>query len=81
MVHVVAIALERRAHRQLADVQERPVERSQLRRQLADGSKLGVTAFAQICELGRVTELITDTDAPGDVVDELTAQGIAVTAV
>ncbi len=57
------------------------IDRAQVVTVVADGSKLGVTAFAQICELGRVTELITDADAPRDVVDELIAQGIAVTAV
>jgi len=57
------------------------IDRAEIVTVVADSSKLGVTAFAQICELGRVTELITDADAPRDVVDELTAQGIAVTAV
>jgi len=57
------------------------IDRAEVVTVVADGSKLGVTAFAQICELGPVTELITDADAPRDVVDELTAQGIAVTAV
>ena len=31
---------------------------------VTDSSKLGVVAFAQICELGRITEVITDEEAP-----------------
>src|SRR5579871_3649688 len=44
------------------------IDRAEVVTVVADSSKLGVTAFAQICELGRVTELITDADAPRDVV-------------
>jgi DeoR family transcriptional regulator of aga operon len=48
---------------------------------VADSSKLGVVAFAQICELGRITELITDEEAAPAAVRELTAEGIQVTTV
>ena len=48
---------------------------------VADSSKLGVVAFAQICELGRITEVITDEEAAPAAVRELTAEGIQVTTV
>jgi DeoR family transcriptional regulator of aga operon len=48
---------------------------------VADSSKLGVLAFAQICPLDRVTEVITDAAAPPSAVRELTAEGVQVTVV
>jgi DeoR family transcriptional regulator of aga operon len=48
---------------------------------VTDSSKLGVVAFAQICELGRITEVITDDEATPAGVRELTAEGIQVTTV
>jgi DeoR family transcriptional regulator of aga operon len=48
---------------------------------VTDSSKLGVVAFAQICELGRITEVITDDEAAPAAVRELTAEGIQVTTV
>ncbi|HEU0194045.1 MAG TPA: DeoR/GlpR family DNA-binding transcription regulator [Gaiellales bacterium] len=48
---------------------------------VADSSKLGVIAFAQICELGRITEVITDDEAAPAAVRELAAEGIQVTTV
>ena len=45
---------------------------------VADGSKLGRSAFARICELGRVDELITDAGADGALVGELEAPGVRV---
>jgi DeoR family transcriptional regulator of aga operon len=48
---------------------------------VADSSKLGVVAFAQICELGRITEVITDEEATPAAVRELAAEGIQVTSV
>jgi DeoR family transcriptional regulator of aga operon len=48
---------------------------------VADSSKLGVVAFAQICELGRVTEVITDAAATAEAVAELTGEGVRVTVV
>jgi DeoR family transcriptional regulator of aga operon len=48
---------------------------------VTDSSKLGVVAFAQICELGRITEVITDEEAPPAAVRELTAEGVQVTTV
>src|SRR6476620_9471497 len=48
---------------------------------VTDSSKLGVVAFAQICELGRITEVITDEEAAPAAVRELTAEGIQVTTV
>ncbi|MEP6642355.1 MAG: alkaline phosphatase, partial [Gaiellales bacterium] len=48
---------------------------------VTDSSKLGVVAFAQICGLHRVTEVITDAGASPEAVAELTAEGVAVTVV
>jgi DeoR family transcriptional regulator of aga operon len=46
---------------------------------VTDSSKLGRVAFAQICALDAVDELITDEDAPAAMLGELTAAGVAVT--
>ena len=46
---------------------------------VADSSKLGRVAFAQICGLDAIEELITDEGAPARAVRELTDAGIAVT--
>jgi DeoR family transcriptional regulator of aga operon len=48
---------------------------------VADGSKLGRVAFAQICPIAEVDDLITDAEAPADVVRELAEAGVAVTSV
>jgi DeoR family transcriptional regulator, aga operon transcriptional repressor len=46
---------------------------------LADHSKLGRAAFAQICPLRDVHELVTDANAPADAVASITASGVQVT--
>ena len=46
---------------------------------VADSSKLGRVAFAQICALDAVNELISDEAVPTAMLGELTAAGIAVT--
>jgi DeoR family transcriptional regulator, aga operon transcriptional repressor len=48
---------------------------------VADSSKLGVVAFAQICALHRATEVITDAAAPPAAIAELEADGVRVTVV
>lgn len=48
---------------------------------VADSSKIGIVAFAQICPIELVHELITDTDAPEEKVAELNEAGVAVTRV
>jgi DeoR family transcriptional regulator of aga operon len=48
---------------------------------VADSSKLGRVAFAMICPLSNVDELITDTGAPDEIVHEFTDAGVAVTVV
>ncbi len=48
---------------------------------VADGSKLGKVAFARICELGEVDELITDSAADAGFLDALRGAGIPVTLV
>ncbi|MFF5722892.1 DeoR/GlpR family DNA-binding transcription regulator [[Kitasatospora] papulosa] len=45
---------------------------------VADSSKLGRRAFAQVCETSAVSVLVTDRDAPEDVVEEFTGLGIDV---
>jgi DeoR family transcriptional regulator, aga operon transcriptional repressor len=48
---------------------------------VADASKIGRVTLARICEAGQVDELVTDAGADPDVLAELRAQGIRVTAV
>ena len=48
---------------------------------VADSSKIGIVAFAQICPIELVHELITDADAPEEKVAELNEAGVAVTRV
>ncbi len=48
---------------------------------VADSSKLGETAFARICAIDTVDELITDTKADASIVGELIEVGLAVTTV
>ena len=57
------------------------IERSRRVVEVADGSKLGRVAFAQICPLEMVDELITDAAAPAGLVGRLTDAGLAVTPV
>ncbi|MFD9539041.1 DeoR/GlpR family DNA-binding transcription regulator [Streptomyces sp. NPDC060022] len=45
---------------------------------VADSSKLGRRAFAQVCETSAVSILVTDKDAPEETVEEFTALGIDV---
>ena len=48
---------------------------------VADSSKLGKVAFARICELGDVDELITDAGADRDAVAAIEETGVRVTTV
>jgi DeoR family transcriptional regulator of aga operon len=48
---------------------------------VADSSKIGLTAFAQICTIDRVHELITDTDADPRILAQLREAGVDVTTV
>ncbi len=48
---------------------------------VADSSKIGKTAFAQICTIDRVDELITDRDADPEILTELREAGVDVTTV
>ena len=48
---------------------------------VADSSKIGKVAFARICEVGAVSELITDASADADAVSALTEAGVQVTLV
>jgi DeoR family transcriptional regulator, aga operon transcriptional repressor len=55
------------------------IDRARLVAVVADSSKLGQVAFAQICPIEDVDELITDEAAPETAIAELTEAGIAVT--
>ncbi len=48
---------------------------------VADSSKLGQVAFARICGLGDVDELITDSDAAPAEVEAVRGAGLEVTLV
>jgi DeoR family transcriptional regulator of aga operon len=48
---------------------------------VADGSKLGHLAFAQICPVAAVHMLLTDSGAPAELVRRFEAQGVTVKAV
>ena len=48
---------------------------------VADSSKLGQVAFARICGVDDVDELITDSDAAPDEVEAVRAAGLEVTLV
>ena len=43
---------------------------------VADSSKLGRRAFARICPIGDVTTLVTDGDAPEEMVARFTELGV-----
>ena len=55
------------------------IERARLVVVVADSSKLGRVAFAQICPIDAIDELITDAGAPASVIEELTDAGVRVT--
>ena len=57
------------------------IERSHSVVVVADSSKIGLVAFAQICEIGKVSELITDKAANPRVLAALTDAGVRVTTV
>jgi DeoR family transcriptional regulator of aga operon len=48
---------------------------------VADSSKIGKVAFARICELTDVDELITDVDADADAIAAIQDAGVRVTTV
>jgi DeoR family transcriptional regulator of aga operon len=48
---------------------------------VADSSKIGKVAFARICEVGAVSELITDASADADAVSARPEAGVQVTLV
>lgn len=48
---------------------------------VTDGSKIGQAAFARICGIERVHDLITDAGAPADALAEIAATGVAITTV
>ncbi len=61
-----------------ADLNRLMVERAERAYVLADRSKLGARAFAQVCALSAVTALITDGDAETSLLDALGAAGLEI---
>lgn len=57
------------------------IERSRMVVVVADSSKIGLVAFARICELAEVSELITDDAADPGILAGLTDIGVKVTTV
>jgi DeoR/GlpR family transcriptional regulator of sugar metabolism len=45
---------------------------------VADATKLGRRAFAQVCDAAEISVLITDREAPEEIVERFTAQGVEV---
>jgi DeoR family transcriptional regulator, aga operon transcriptional repressor len=45
---------------------------------VADATKLGRRAFAQVCDVAEISVLITDRDAPQELTEAFTAQGVDV---
>lgn len=48
---------------------------------VADSTKLGRRAFARVCTTNEIAVLVTDQDAPGELVDRLTGAGVDVRCV
>jgi DeoR family transcriptional regulator of aga operon len=57
------------------------IERARRTVVVADSSKIGRTAFARICPIERVHELITDAEADPAALDAIREAGVAVTTV
>ena len=57
------------------------IERAQRVVVVADSSKIGAVAFARICELERVHEMITDSGADPAIVQRISDAGVEVTTV
>ena len=68
-------------HEAEANTNRALIERARRTLIVADSSKVGQTAFARICELDRVDELITDSVAEPDALAGLREAGLAVTTV
>lgn len=66
------------AHPLVAEVGRAMAERAAQVIVLADSSKLGRAGFVPIIPLGAIDMLITDSDAPGAIVDGLRIQGVEV---
>jgi DeoR family transcriptional regulator, fructose operon transcriptional repressor len=59
-------------------VRRHMLQRSGERYVLADSTKLGRVALRRVCDVGAVTAVITDEDAPAEVIDALTTRGVQV---
>jgi DeoR family transcriptional regulator of aga operon len=86
MVFLSVDGISPRAHLTTHHEQEAGTDRALIERAnrvcvVADSSKLGVVAFARICDLDAVDELITDDGADPEQVAELTDRGLRVTTV
>jgi DeoR family transcriptional regulator of aga operon len=86
MVFLSVDGISPRAHLTTHHEQEAGTDRALIERAnrvcvVADSSKLGVVAFARICELDAVDELITDDGADPEQIAELSERGVRVTTV
>lgn len=68
-------------HEVEAETNRALIQRAKLVVVVADGSKLGRAAFAEICEIGMVHELITDSSADADEVGRVRDAGVTVSVV
>lgn len=68
-------------HEDEAGINRLLAERAQRVVVVTDSSKLGRRAFARICRTDQVDVLVTDTDAPADLVGQLTEAGVDVRCV
>jgi DeoR family transcriptional regulator of aga operon len=64
-----------------AEIKRAMMLAAQRRVVVADGSKLGRVALAQVCEIKEVSLVVTDRTAPREVVDDLVGSGVAVDVV
>ncbi|GAA1150855.1 DeoR/GlpR family transcriptional regulator of sugar metabolism [Kitasatospora gansuensis] len=64
-----------------ADVNRAMVERAEKVIAVADSTKIGKRAFAQVCALSGISTLVTDKDAPDELVEQLAAHGVDVLCV
>ncbi|MDR0430396.1 MAG: DeoR/GlpR family DNA-binding transcription regulator [Tannerellaceae bacterium] len=62
-------------------IHEHMFKSSQKKILLTDSSKFGLRSFSKICDVNEIDQIITDTDAPQDMVNYLTEIGIEVTLV
>lgn len=68
-------------HEAEAQTDRRLIERAQRAIVVCDASKVGRSAFAEICPIEQIDEIITDRAVPAALADELRAAGVLLTTV